>query len=632
MNKYLNKKQLTIYCLLPIALLTIELFFTIFINSNKITIQSILFTLSFALFFNSFNFLFNSKKAILIYSTIIISIISTLALTQVMYFNYFADYYSFTSIANLRELFIVKGEMTNAININMLVFIIIPIISYFILKKTLNNNKKSKKIFAISLLCFILLFNVTKITFNKNIESDDLYSSDTYLYSNLFNKERAANTFGIISYSYRDLVNIAKNTLNIKNKLALQNIDMYFKENVREKEKNDKTGIYEDKNVVLVLVESLNPWGIDELVSPTLYKMATQGIYFENYHAPTFQSSTADAEFAINTGLCPSIDFGPTAYNFHENYYPTSLAYMFKEKGYSANSFHNSKGAFYNRYKYHNSFGYDKFYAAEELEIPLPEKFGYEWPKDFDLFEKSSKIILDTYDESQPFLSYLITVSTHMPYNSYRKNLKDELKLVSQIYPDVSSNVAYYLAGAMDLDNGLTHMVEEFKKNEILDDTVFVIIADHYSYGMDEEIIWEHYDKYEDNKLKLSNVPFLIWTPGIESEVVSEKCSQFDVHPTISNLFNLDNDLTYAMGNDIFSNETNTIIYGSRNTWEDDNILYDNNQTITKFNKDIVQNYAINKNHELIKKINTFQYILKDDYFNSSIFKKSQIHKNKPLP
>ena len=632
MNTYLNKKQLTLYCLLPIALLTIELFFTFFISSNKITIQSILFTLSFAIFFNSFNFLFSSKKTIVIYSTIIISIISTLALTQVMYFNYFSDFYSFTSIANLRELFIVKGEMTNAININMLVFIIIPIFSYFILKKTLNNNKKSKKIFAISLLCFILLFNTTKLTFNYNVDNDDLYSSDTYLYSNLFNKERAVNTFGIVSYSYRDLVNIIKNALNIKNQLSLQNIDMYFTETQREKQINDKSGIYDGKNVVLVLVESLNPWGIDELVSPTLHKMATQGIYFENYHAPTFQSSTADAEFAINTGLCPSIDFGPTAYTFYQNYFPTSLAYMFKEKGYSANSFHNSKGSFYNRYDYHNAFGYDKFYAAEELEIPLPEKFGYEWPKDFDLFEKSTETILETYNENQPFLSYLITVSTHMPYNSFRKNLEDEFKVVKKIYPDVSSEVAYYLAGAMDLDIGLTHMVEEFEKKEILDDTVFIVIADHYSYGMNEEKIWEYYDKYEDNTLKLANVPFLIWTPGIESEVVSEKCSQFDVHPTISNLFNLDNDLTYAMGNDIFSNEINTIIYGSRNTWEDDNILYDNNQTLIQFNDDIDPYYARDKNNQLIKKINTFQYILKDDYFNSSIFKQSQIDKNKPSP
>ena len=94
----------------------------------------------------------------------------------------------------------------------------------------------------------------------------------------------------------------------------------------------------------------------------------------------------------------------------------------------------------------------------------------------------------------------------------------------------------------------------------------------------------------------------------------------------------MDNDLTYAMGNDIFSNEINTIIYGSRNTWEDDNILYGNNQTLIQFNDDIDPYYARDKNNQLIKKINTFQYILKDDYFNSSIFKQSQIDKNKPSP
>ena len=620
MNKYYNKNNIALFLLLPLSFLSIELIFTLFTKGNIVTIQSVLFTLSFAIFFNSFNLLFKKKKTIIIYSVIIISIMSVLAISQVMYFNYFADFYSFTSVTNLRELFVVKGEMKNAIDISLLAFILVPIISAIIYKYTLETSFKSYKYFIVSLLVFVLSFNLTKLTFADNHDNSDPFLTKTYLYDNLYNKGSAVETFGLLSYSYRDLVNIVKNTLNIENEQNLETIDTYFNEHPRQAQDNSKSGMFEGKNVVLILAESLNSWGIDELTTPTLYKMASEGMYFENYMAPRFQSSTADAEFAINTGLCPSIDFGATAYTFNKNYFPTSLATMFKAKGYSANSYHNSQGNFYNRYAYHNAFGYDKFYAAEQLGIKLPEKFGYDWPKDYDLFEKSTDIILDNYVGEQPFLSYLITVSAHVPYDGNRKSLDEELKIVNETY-DVDSKIAYYLAATMDLDNGVTHMLNEFESAGILEDTVFILVADHYSYGMDEKTIWEYYDKYENDKLMLNNIPFLIWTPGIQQEVITEKCSQFDVHPTISNLFNLDNDLTYSMGNDIFSDEENTIIYGSRNTWEDSKILYDKNKIAKQFIDNVSDDYAIEKNRELVKKINIFQYVLNDNYFNSQNYK-----------
>ena len=70
--------------------------------------------------------------------------------------------------------------------------------------------------------------------------------------------------------------------------------------------KNDYTGMFEGKNVVFFLAESLDPIAIDPVLTPTLYKLANGGFNFTNYYSPKYPMSTADGEFRTEWSLISS--------------------------------------------------------------------------------------------------------------------------------------------------------------------------------------------------------------------------------------------------------------------------------------------------------------------------------------
>jgi phosphoglycerol transferase MdoB-like AlkP superfamily enzyme len=346
--------------------------------------------------------------------------------------------------------------------------------------------------------------------------------------------------------------------------------------------------------------------------------MKTEGYYFSNYFSPTFPSTTIDAEFAVNTGLIPSLDFGNTAYMFSDNSYPQSMANLFKEQGYTALSFHNSIGSFYNRFQYHEALGYDHFYDSDELGIEVPENFGYNWANDKELFDVAADILLEKND--QPFFAYLITVATHTPYDEGRTGLQGDYEQIKEIV-DADSQVQYYLAAAKNLDEGIGLMMDRFEEQGILEDTVFVLFSDHYSYGMYHDIIWSYYTEYAGDFHRIHNVPFMIWTPGMEDgEMVENACSQFEVLPTVANLFNLNVDPTFLAGNDIFNDQENLIVYGKRSSWQDENVIYENNMIYEYLNKEADVSYVENRNAEIIEKLDLYQKVLQQNYFDTSDF------------
>ena len=66
----------------------------------------------------------------------------------------------------------------------------------------------------------------------------------------------------------------------------------------------------------------------------------------------------------------------------------------------------------------------------------------------------------------------------------------------------------------------------------------------------------------------LSNVPFVIWTEGITPQVSEKYVSTMDIAPTIVDLFSLDADLRYYIGNDMFGPDGG-VVYFRNYAWYD---------------------------------------------------------------
>lgn len=596
----------------------------IFHGMRLVSPRAVMFSLIYGILFSSFALLLKRKSTKRVYLIFLILFLATLAFSQSMYYSFFNDFYSFTRLTNLREFFVVKGETLKAFKWEYLIyygFALFYIGALFVLP--LEDEKRDFKGMLVCLVCALgLIFGVKTTFVNTMDDPTQLYLTDDYLYTTLYNKSKAMERFGVYSYSQRDIFRITKNALGIRDSKEVEEINEYFDNHQRELKTNDKTGIFEGKNLVFILAESLNTWGINEEITPHLYKMKTEGYYFSNYYSPTFPSTTIDAEFVTNTNLVPSLDFGNTAYQFSDNDFPQSLANLFKKEGYTTASFHNSIGSFYNRYQFHEALGYDHFYDSDEMQIDVPENFGYNWALDVDLFERSSDIILNQYNETkQPFMAYLITVSTHTPYDDNRNALKTNLEYIESVI-DADSQVQYYMAAMKDLDEGLGLMIDQFKEAGILEDTVFVMFSDHYSYGMHHDVIWSYYTDYAGDFHRIHNVPFMIWSPGMEDGAIIENaCSQFEVFPTVANLFNLEYDPTFTVGNDVFNNEENLIVYGKRSSWQDDNLIYENNMIFEYLKEDVDSSYVEKKNAEIINRLDVYQKVLKQNYFETTDYK-----------
>lgn len=615
MLKKLNKKDLLVL-IFPSLFVISEIVFRLFLGYRIISPRAVLYCVSFGLILGSIYYLFKSRRSLLIYFIIIGLILCIILISQLLYHGYFGDFYSIVRITNFKEFLSVKGETSKSFNILYLVFIFLVLaIGYFLYIASVNKEKSIVK-FAICLLIGFVSFFGIKMTFKDKMEDKtQVYLTDSYLYNTVFNKEKAVERFGIYTYAYRDLINYLGALIPHQNAKELTLIDEYFENNKKSKTFNEKTNIFEGKNLVFVVCESLNDWAINEEFTPTLYKMAHEGIYGTNYYSPVFTNSTVDAEYIYNTGMVSSIDYGNVAYVFNKNHYPLSMANLFKDKGYKTVAFHNNSGSFYNRYDYYDILGYEEFYDSNDLEIKVPDNYGYDWPLDSELFEKTSDILINNYKDNN-FLSYIMTVATHTPYDDNRIELKDNFNHVKEKL-DSNSEVQYYFAAAMDLDKGVKEMVDSFDKAGILDDTVFVFVGDHYSYGLYHDLIWEYDVEDKDDFHKIHKVPMIIWSSTMkESKQMDQLISNFEIYPTICNMFGLENNPTYCFGNDIFDYKENTILFGERHYWQDSNVLFERG-TIVEKEDGVTDTYINEKNDRITQMIDIHQKALKEDYFRN---------------
>ena len=126
--------------------------------------------------------------------------------------------------------------------------------------------------------------------------------------------------------------------------------------------KNEYTGMFEGKNLIVFVAESFTDLAIDENITPTLYKLYSEGFQFDNLYTPLFPVSTADGEYMTDTSLIPE-EGTWSLEKVEKNYMPYSYANVLKKFAYSSQSYHNHTATYYNRHKYLKGMGYNSYLA-----------------------------------------------------------------------------------------------------------------------------------------------------------------------------------------------------------------------------------------------------------------------------
>lgn len=608
--------------LFSIALLFIELLLRLYVGFN-LSKQPFIFDLAYIILFDGLLMLLKSKPR-KITEVIFILVISIYSFAQEIHNNFFSSFFRISKINILGELPQVAGEVGAKVDFkSFLIFLVLLI--FLILIIVLKNTSDSfsyKKQLLIVISC-IAMFNLIIFGMNKKLEKEIIndgwnnWNNDMYLRETISSSKRYCDRFGIYDYIVNDVkYELKKNELNSLSADDVNEIDEYIAENNQLIVANEYSGIYRGKNLVLVLAESLNTFPIDEELTPTLYKMTTEGIYFDNYYAPLYQGSTSDSEFISQTSMIPSMSDGVTCYAYGDNYYPYALANLFKNDDYNTDSFHSSFASYYNRELFHVSLGFNKFYGIEDLSIEYPPFFqnGTNWIEDSILFNYS----LNKTNTDNKFYDFIISASGHMPYVYRDENDYNLYEINNNArFKDLSEETKNYLACQMNLDKGLNQLLIDLEDRGILNDTIIAIYGDHYPYGVTDDVaISEVLDDtiygYEKNR-----VPFIIYDPSGDTEAQTNHAlgSTFDIYPTLCNLFGLDYTKAFVMGVDLLDDNKHEVPFMDGSILTDD--FYYNAETggIDFFNgetdnyKEIIN--SVKKRFEIGKKVVTGDYYAK---------------------
>lgn len=337
---------------------------------------------------------------------------------------------------------------------------------------------------------------------------------------------------------------------------------------------NEYTGLFAGKNLIFISAEAFSGEVIDQERTPALYRMANEGIVFSDYYQPNWGGGTSGGEFANLVGIPGS---GSCMVEAAEQNLFLTLGHQFQRLGYRTEAFHNNDMTFYHRNHTHTFLGYDRFLAMGN---GMEEGVQAVWPEsDLEMFQFTIPEYLEC---GEPFHLYYMSVSGHSLY-SYDSNAMARKNYDTVKDLDCSEEVKCYLAANQELENAMAYLLEELEKADLMDDTVVVIAADHYPYGLERSATWgnetdrlsELYGQPCTNDIIRDHNRLIIWSGCIEDMDlrVDAPTSSLDILPTISNLFGLDYDSRLLAGRDVFS-DAEPIVLWNNYGWKTDKGSY----------------------------------------------------------
>lgn len=337
-------------------------------------------------------------------------------------------------------------------------------------------------------------------------------------------------------------------------------------------EKNPYTGIFKGKNLILICAEAFSDLVIDEELTPTLYRMTHNGIYFSDYYQPTWGGSTSTGEYSFLMGLVPKDGVKSILETRNNNNYFT-LGNQLQRLGYTSCAYHNGNYDFYDRNLTHQNLGYSNYYGFGNGLEKIIKKYS----DDTTMLDAT----VDLYLDKQPFSLYYMTISGHSTYTADNVKTKKYLDRVLARYPGkYKATTNYYLCYQLELENALTVLIDKLETAGIADDTVICITADHYPYGLensstfgnDQDYVADLYGYKYSTPWEKDHSSWILWSGCLENDLSAYSCQipeptySLDIVPTLSNLFGVNYDSRMLVGRDVFS-DTEAIVVWNSYSW-----------------------------------------------------------------
>ncbi|CDM67206.1 phosphoglycerol transferase [Clostridium bornimense] len=558
--KKLKEDKSFIFILLSMFIKTI--LFIMLISDSKaskinfkqlfVGVPQILVYIAFILIFISFIYLFKNKGRI-IYVIMLDLVFSIILIGDLWYYRGFGSFlnlYMFKMTSNLDNLGESIASMIRWVDILFLLDIPIYI---WIIKKDKNSiiNRQIKMfVFVFAIGIGYISYGYVKIDkFNGGYTGQNLFKAIWSSNAQMFN----LSPIGYHIYdSYRFYIDSKPCKLNDKDK---DKIKYYYDSKESGLEKTEDFGKFKNKNLIVVQVESLENFVINEKIegkeiTPNLNKLLKNSYYFSNYFEQTLNGTTSDGTFVSNTSMLP-VKRGSVNFDYPNNTY-NSLPTILKNNGYNTYTMHPEKGSYWNWKVSELSLGFENAYDISDFKETEFYGLGLTDESFFD------QVIPKLKKEKTPFYSFMISISSHTPFN-----MPDEFDKLGLSKDIKDTKLGGYVTAISYTDYVIGKFMDSLDKEGILDNSIVVFYGDH-------EGVTKFYKDEIDKNQELGNdainndrrVPLIIYDKNLEGKEIETYGGQVDFLPTISYLLGIEESeyTDTAMGRNLLNTNQNFVV------------------------------------------------------------------------
>ena len=283
---------------------------------------------------------------------------------------------------------------------------------------------------------------------------------------------------------------------------------------------NDWESLKPDKNIVLIILESVASNALNENTSPNIHQLKKQALNIE--HAFAVIPHTSKALVAIHCGFTPYLDsylYESTLGIPHQ-----CLPALLRGKGYQSVYFQSPTEHFENRRALIQNIGFDEFLALESMDKNNFEKVNYFGYEDKIMLPKSHAwLSAHLENKQQPFIATYLTGTTHHNYDT-PENFQKKI---------FSSHIKYnrYLNAVYYVDEFVGELIQQYKDFGIYDNTLFIIVSDH-GEGFGEHKALLHNNNLYNSGLK---IPLIFHHSALEEQSSETPLSHRSIlHITLS--------------------------------------------------------------------------------------------------
>jgi len=343
-------------------------------------------------------------------------------------------------------------------------------------------------------------------------------------------------------------------------------------------------------NLVIILMEGLGAEFVASLggkpLTPNLEKLSQQGLYFTKMHA--IGTRTSRGIEAMVSGFPPTTQYGsilklPLS---QKNFF--TVANLLKPRGYHSSFIYGGEGHFDNMAGFLMGNGFDEMIDLDDFPRETEQTT-------WGIADEDLLIFTNHYlsQQKSPFLSLILTTSNHKPYDIP----PDKIKLYEQPIQTKNNSAKY-------ADYAIGRFFELAKQESYFNNTIFVLVADHYMQVNGKQLVPIHQFK----------IPAILLGPNIPVMQYDKIASQIDILPTALRFLGIE--LEHPMiGRDVLAIPDETpgrafMQYGNNNAYllENKLVIHQANKPPLQFIYDGEKMHTTENQPELIK--NALAHIL----------------------